>query len=157
MQGMILPISQIRQIGASKLLVQHRNEFEYASRRIVLDSSWLEFVRQTSRESELPRPLTLRQNLALLSIRVNVTTAVEEIERGGGRRGFSGLVASSWLYKARPPVRYWIGRGQGRQFGDSPNTLLCATRLSLSLACALGAILWEWRNHKIDIKKSFPI
>ena len=49
------------------------------------------------------------------------------------------------------------GEGRGRRLRDSPNTLLRATRLSLSLACALDAILWEWRNHKIDIKKKFPI
>ena len=50
--------------------------------------------------------------------------------------GKAGL-AVQWL-----AAGYWMVRGRGRQFQDSPKTLLRATHLSVSLACALNAGLW---------------
>ena len=69
-----------------------------------------------------------------------MTMVVEEIGRvrggGGGSRGFSGFVASSWLYKARPPVRFWMGRGRGRQFRYSPQHIITHNPpFSLSSLC----------------------
>ena len=72
--------------------------------------------------------LLLTRAIAYISIRVNVITVVKEMGGGGGggRRGFSGLVDSGWLYKARPCETGW-GEDKGDNESRNPEALVIAT------------------------------